>query len=146
MARTLAAMVKRRLREGKTYEDFRRAWYHRVGFGAPNQMLTVLNAADPREVIVIALTEVREDQIGRLLSIDAEERTDNPLDQVIEPEIERTFGILIAEDDFSSAGAIPYCPATVNGVETDLAQVADAMGKGRTLLAQLRHGSRGAKP
>lgn len=51
------AILRRRLREGRTYDDFREAWYHGVGFGTPNRMLTALNVADPREVIVIALTE-----------------------------------------------------------------------------------------
>ena len=41
------AILKRRLREGKTYEDFRRAWFHEGGFGAQNQMLSMINIADP---------------------------------------------------------------------------------------------------
>lgn len=44
------AIVKRRLKEGKMYDDFRKAWYHTTGFGTNNQMLTVLNAANPREI------------------------------------------------------------------------------------------------
>jgi hypothetical protein len=29
------SILMRRLKEGKTYEDFRKAWYHTVGFGTP---------------------------------------------------------------------------------------------------------------
>lgn len=28
------AIIHRRLREGKTFEDYRRAWFHATGFGA----------------------------------------------------------------------------------------------------------------
>jgi len=142
MSQVLAAILKRRLREGKTYEDFRKAWYHKMGFGVANRMLTVLNAADPREIIVIGLTEITEDQVRRLISIDASERESNPLDDIIEPEIERTFGILIAEDDFSETGPLQYKPAAVNAVETDLAQVASDIERAAGLLAHLQHGSR----
>jgi hypothetical protein len=145
MSQVLVAILKRRLREGKTYEDFRKAWYHKMGFGVANRMLTVLNAADPREIIVISLTEITEDQVRRLISVDASERESNPLDDIIEPEMERTFGILIAEDDFSETGPLQYKPAAVNAVETDLAQVASDIERAAGLLARLQHGSRNAE-
>jgi hypothetical protein len=145
MSQVLATILRRRLREGKTYEDFRKAWYHKLGFGVANRMLTVLNAADQREIIVISLTEIAEDQVRRLISIDASERESNPLDDIIEPEIERTFGVLIAEDDFSGTGPLQYKPATVNSVETDLAQVASDIARAADLLAQLQRGSRNAE-
>ncbi len=79
-------ILKRRLREGKTYEDFRRAWFHESGFGAQNQMLSMINIADPREVIVIGMTRVTSAEEGtRLLAIDQDERATSPLDEVIEP-------------------------------------------------------------
>ena len=142
MAQVSVAILRRRLRQGKTYEDFRKAWYHTVGFGVANRMLTVLNAADPQEIIVIGLTETTEEQARALVAIDAAEREDNPLDDVIAPEVERTFGVLIAEDDFSGTGAIAYRPATVGGVETDLVQVAKDIEQAASLLAKLQHGSR----
>jgi hypothetical protein len=72
-------------------------------------MLTALNAADPREVIVIALTEVSPDDAARLLEVDASERVASPLDGIIEPAIDRTFGVLVAEDEFSPDGPVPRC-------------------------------------
>jgi hypothetical protein len=144
MAPVTVAIVTRRLRQGKSYEDFRKAWYHTVGFGVANTMLTVLNAADPREIIVIGLTEASEQQASELVAIDAAERESNPLDEVIEPQIERTFGVLIAEDDFSGSGTIDYQPAMVNGVETNLDQVAAHIARAAPLLARLRKGSRQA--
>jgi hypothetical protein len=129
------AILKRRLREGKTYEDFRKAWFHETGFGTSNRMLTVLNVADSREVIVIALTESSAENASQLLEIDATERSRGPLDDVIEPSIDRTFGILVAEDDFSATGPIEYCPPAVGGVPTDLIDVRGALKLGAELLA-----------
>ena len=129
------AILRRRLREGKTYEDFRRAWYHDVGFGTSNRMLTILNVADPREVIVIALTETTPEQAAGLIEIDAAERSANPLDDVIEPRVHRTFGILVSEDDFSASGEVRYKPPTVGGKQTDLAQVQKALDAASELLA-----------
>jgi hypothetical protein len=136
-----AAILRRRLREGKTYDDFRKAWYHTTGFGVSNRMLTVLNAADPREVIVIGLTEASAEQARELVAIDAAERRQNPLDDVCEPPAERTFGVLIAEDDFSARGPIEYRPAAVGDVETDVAAVEREIAANAALLARLMQGS-----
>ena len=56
------AILTRRLKEGKTYEDFRKAWYHTGGFGTGNKMYTVINVFDPREILVIGFTETTLEQ------------------------------------------------------------------------------------
>src|SRR6478672_2067258 len=96
------AIVTRRLKEGKTYEDFRKACYHTVGFGSSNKMYTMVNAFDPRELVVIDFTQ----------------RLAHSLDDVIEPEIGRKFGLLVAEDDFSATGDLAYQPPQVQGEPT----------------------------
>jgi hypothetical protein len=98
-------------------------------------MLTLLNIADPREVIVIALTETSPEDAPRLIEIDSAERSVSSLNEVIEPAIDRTFGLLVAEDDFSAAGQIDYRAASVRGEETDLVQVQRALDEGARLLA-----------
>jgi hypothetical protein len=117
------AIVTRRLKEGKTYEDFRKAWFHTVGFGTPSRLYTMINAADPREIIVMGFVETDLDRFMDGLAIDVKERLGHSLDEIIEPEIYRTFGILISEDDFSDPGSIGYRPPSVNGKETDLPRV-----------------------
>lgn len=117
------AIVTRRLKEGKTYEDFRKAWYHSVGFGTPSKLYTMINAADPCEIIVIGFVEAEPDQYLAGLDIDVKERLDHSLDDVIEPDIGRKFGILVSEDDFSADGSIEYKSASVAGKETDLNKV-----------------------
>jgi len=142
------AILKRRLREGKTYEDFRRAWFHESGFGAPNQMLSMINITDPGEVIVIGMTRVTSAEEGaRLLATDQDERAASPLDEVIEPGVDRTFAALIAKDDFSAAGALEYRDAAIDGQPTDLAQLSGEIDAAAALLhAYLRGRSADTRP
>lgn len=132
------AIVKRRLKEGKTYDDFRKAWYHTTGFGTKNQMFTLINAFDEREIIVIGFTELptKTEDILEGLRIDVKERLDNPLDDIIEPEIQRDFGILVSEDDFSAEGSIDYKKPTVDGIEIDVEAVVNGLIEFKQALQQ----------
>ena len=130
------AIVTRRLKAGKTYEDFRKAWFHTVGFGTPSKLYTVINAADPREIIVIGFVETDLDKYMDELDIDVKERLDHSLDDVIEPVIGRKFGILVSEDDFSVAGTIGYKPASVAGKETDLNKVSHDLSDIAEMIAK----------
>lgn len=131
------SIITRRLKEGKTYEDFRKAWYHTVGFGTSSKLYTVINAFDQREIIVVGFVEINPDQDPlSILRIDVKERLDNPLDDVIEPEIGREFGILVSEDDFSADGALGYNPPSIGGKETDLTEIAEGLAAAKKLIAQ----------
>ena len=123
------AIVTRKLKPGKTYEDFRKAWYHTVGFGASTKMYTALNVFDPTEIIVMGFVESHVNEFMDGLKIDVNERLENPLEDVIEPEIERKFGMVISEDDFSPKGAIEYREASIGNNETDLNQVYQDISK-----------------
>ena len=127
----MVSIVKRRLKEGKTYEDFRKAWHHTIGFGLENEtkkpkppfgnLYTIINVFDPREIIVIGFgQEMSEKTLEAVLNIDVKDRLENPLDDVIEPEIGRSFGILVSEDDFSPYGKLEYKNPSIDGLETDL--------------------------
>jgi hypothetical protein len=131
------SILSRRLRAGKTYEDFRQAWYHTVGFGSQAKLYSAINVFDPREIIVVALGEVSPGQDPMaLLRVDVKERVEHPLEAVIEPEVGRTFGILVAEDDFSPKGLIAYQAATIDGKPTDFAEIDQGLAIARTLIAQ----------
>ena len=117
------AVVTRRLQEGKSYDDFRRAWFHTTGFGTANRMFTFVNAADQKEITVIGMTEMDPDDLFSAFMMDVKERLANPLDEVIGPGIVRKFGILLAEDDFSADGTIAYRPASIGGKESDPAGI-----------------------
>jgi predicted NBD/HSP70 family sugar kinase len=131
------SIVTRQLREGRTYDDFRRAWYHTVGFGSTTRLYTAMNIFDPREIIVVGLGEVKPGQDPMtLLRTDVKERLEHPLDAVIENKIGRTFGIVVAEDDFSPKGQIPYQAASIEGRPTDFAEVGRALTMAQELIAQ----------
>jgi hypothetical protein len=92
---------------------------------------------DEREIIVIGFVEIKQgrDPI-KILQIDAKERLDNPLENVIEPEIGRTYGILVSEDDFSSNGKLEYKMPRVDGKETDFAEVSQALALAQKLFTR----------
>ncbi len=125
---TTVSIITRRLKEGKTYEDFRRAWFHTTGFsiegddesGSGNRMFSLINIFDPREITVIGFSTATLGQMEDALKIEVKFRGENPMDEVIEPEIGRTFTALVSEDDFSAAGLIPFCPPSVGGKETNM--------------------------
>ena len=130
------SILTRRLKEGKTYRDFRKAWYHTVGFGTPGKLYTAINAFDPREIIVIGIGEIKSGQEAmKMLRTDVKERLDHPLEAVIEPEIGRTFGIVVSEDDFSSSGKIEYRPASINGKETDFEEIAQGLALAKKVIS-----------
>ena len=72
----------------------------------------------------------------KILRTDIEERLDHPLEAVIEPEIGRTFGIVVSEDDFSPAGEMEFKPASINGKETDFKEIAQGLALARELIAR----------
>jgi hypothetical protein len=118
------AIVTRRLKEGETYEDFRKAWYHTVGFGTPSKLYTMISAFDAQEITVIGFVETDLGEFRSKAEIDVKQRLDNPLDDVIEPQVSRHFGVLVSEDDFSASGSIEYKRASIAGKVTNLEEFA----------------------
>jgi len=131
------SILTRRLKEGKSYEDFRRSWYHTVGYGIPAKLYSAINIFNPREIIVVGLGEVKPGQDpAQLVQIEVKERLDHPLDDLIEPEIGRTFGIVVSEDDFSLPGKMKFRPASVAGRETDFEEIAQGLAIARKMLTR----------
>jgi hypothetical protein len=130
------SIITRRLKEGKTYEDFRKAWYHTVGFGTSSKLYTALNVNDPREIVVMGFVESEMEEFMEGLEIDIKERLENPLNDVIEPEIGRKFGMIISEDDFSDEGVIEYKEPSINGKETDINEVYDDIAQVAELISK----------
>ncbi|MDF2939387.1 MAG: hypothetical protein K0R66_29 [Gammaproteobacteria bacterium] len=118
------AMVTRTLKQGKSYEDYRKAWFHSNGFGIPTTMYTVVNAFNPREIISIGIIDGDLEQLTKGFEIDVQDRLANPLDDVIESTIVRNFGLVTAVDDFSPSGKLTYVPAQVDGKITDYNETA----------------------
>ncbi len=130
------ALITRTMREGKTFDDYRKAWYHTHGFGVPTRMLTVVNLFNPREIISIGIMELDDlEKLPSALNVDIEERLANPMDEVVEDTIVRQFGIIASEDDFSAAGDIPVRPTTIDGEEVKYSDLEEAMGIAAAMFA-----------
>jgi hypothetical protein len=49
----IVSVLVRRLKEGRTFEDFIQAWEADQGFGVPTRVVNALSLEDPRDVISI---------------------------------------------------------------------------------------------
>src|SRR5215471_5938828 len=101
------AVLIRRLREGKTYEDFREAWLPDQGFGFPTRVVSAQRVDDDREVITIGFSELDEAEAEAQLQRigPQEQRRHDRIDDVVEPEMTRRFYLQVADDDFTDAPA-----------------------------------------
>ena len=125
----IVSILVRRLREGKTYEDFREAWLPEKGFGWPTRVVTAQRMDDPSEIVTIGFSDIDADKAKALLDqvgIDqaGAERGDSApvepegdehlaevadvqlsrrsrISEVIEPEMTRAFYIQVADDDLT---------------------------------------------
>jgi hypothetical protein len=123
----IVSILVRRLREDKTYADFREAWLPEKGFGWPTRVVTAQRMDDPREIITIGFSDIRAEQAEGLLAqvgleasggerseaaakpddahlgevADEQLRRRSRIDEVIEPEVTRTFYVQVADDDLA---------------------------------------------
>ncbi len=97
------SVLIRRLREGKTYEDFREVWLPDQGFGFPTRVVSAQRVDDDREIVTIGFSEMddaeAEAQFQRIRP--QEQRRHGRIDAVVEPEMTRRFYLQVAEDDFT---------------------------------------------
>ena len=97
------SILTRRLREGKTLEDFRAAWHRAGGFGVPTRVVTGQGLDDPREIVTVGFTDIELDEIEAFLERTAPEegRRHERIADVIEPAMTRAFYVQVADDDLS---------------------------------------------
>ena len=57
------AVFRRRLKAGKSFEDFKQAWEAEQGFGAPTRVFNAVNLADDREVLSIGFVAVEPEAL-----------------------------------------------------------------------------------
>ena len=97
------AVLTRRLRDGKSYEDFRKAWLPEQGFGFPTRVVSAQRVDDDREIITIGFSQLDEDEAeAQLRRIGPQEqRRHEKIDEVIEPNMTRRFYVQVADDDFT---------------------------------------------
>ncbi len=132
------AMVIRKLRVGKTYDDYRKAWFHTKGFGAPTEMYTAVDVLDPRLIISIGMIDTEPENLSNLFEIDKSERSEHSLNNVVEPEIVRHFGPVIAIDNFSKKGTLSFTPPMVDGLEVSAQQIELHLSSIRASIREVR--------
>jgi hypothetical protein len=97
------AVLIRRLREGKTYEEFREAWLPEQGFGFPTRVVSAQRVDDDREIVTVGFSELDEAEAEAQLQRigPQEQRRHERIDEVVEPEMTRRFYVQVADDDFT---------------------------------------------
>ena len=97
------AVFVRRLREGKTYEDFRAAWMAEKRFGVPTRVVTGQRLDDEREIISIGFVDIEPEQLqaGFERVADQEQVRHDRISEVIEPGATRVFYAQLDDDDLS---------------------------------------------
>src|SRR5262249_60221929 len=58
----IISILTRRLKEGKTYEDFRAAWKPDKGFGVNTRVVSCQSLDDPREIVTIGFSDLSPEQ------------------------------------------------------------------------------------
>jgi hypothetical protein len=97
------ALFVRRLREGKTYEDFREAWMAEKGFGVPTRVVTGQRLDDEREIVSIGFVDIAPEELaaGAERVADQEAVRHDRISEVTEPEHTRVFYVQRDDDDLS---------------------------------------------
>ena len=110
-APTYATILVRRLREGKTYEDFLAAWYPDKGFGFAEGWgpMTARNVGDEREILTFGLFKLAEGETfaeaGERIAAQEAVRHDR-IEEVIESTTLRGAYELLDEFDFSTDDSV----------------------------------------
>src|SRR5262249_12661144 len=102
-ASMVLAVFVRRLREGKTYADFRAAWKAEKGFGVPTRVVNAQRIDDDREIISIGFVDLEPEDlaVGAERVADQEQVRHDRIAEVIEPGSTRVFYVQRDEDDVS---------------------------------------------
>jgi hypothetical protein len=100
----IVAVFRRRLRDGKSFEDFKRAWEAEQGFGEPTRVFNAVNLADDREVLSVGFVAVEPEALKEgIEQVRSEERLRHTrIDDVIESTELRAMYRLATEHDLSS--------------------------------------------
>ncbi len=98
------SVFRRRLREGKSFEDFIEAWQAEKGFGVPTRVYNAVSVDDEREILTVAFVQVAATAFAHAAEsvAEQEEVRHSRIDEVIESTELRGFYDLRCEHDLSS--------------------------------------------
>lgn len=99
----IVSVLRRRLREGKDYADFRAAWLPDEGFGVKTRVISAVSMEDPRDIVTIGFSDLDPadvesfvERVGPQEKLRAER-----LKEVVEPGGTRGFYMQVADDDLT---------------------------------------------
>ena len=101
----IVAVFRRRLRPGKSFADFERAWEAEQGFGVPARVFNSVSLEDPGEILSVGFVDVEVADLEASFAAvaDQERKRHEKIDEVIESTELRAFYELRSEHDFSAA-------------------------------------------
>jgi hypothetical protein len=101
----LISILTRRLKDGRTYDDFRRAWLPDEAFGVPTRVISAQGLGDPRDIVTIGFSDLKpEDAEAFLARVGPQEEVRHDrIAEVIEPEMTRALYIQVADDDLTES-------------------------------------------
>ena len=111
----LGIVLARKLREGKTYEDFRAAWFPEIGYGTPARVISGAGILDKREIVTVGFVDTNTEDLADLedrLAAAEIDRHDRIAEVCESTEIRLVFEI--ADDDDFEADPGPT-PSGVRG-------------------------------
>ena len=97
----------RRLKEGRTFDDFLREWEAEQGFGVPTRVINAPSLEDPRDILSVGFVAVDAEDLEAFLSAppSAEAARHDKIDTVIESTTLRCFYDLRTEHDLTTVPA-----------------------------------------
>lgn len=100
----IVAVFRRRLKPGKTLEDFTRAWEAERGFGVPARVFTGVSMSDPEEILTVGFVDLDPAQLaeGAAAVAEQEHQRHESIAEVIESTELREFYALGGEFDFTA--------------------------------------------
>lgn len=99
----IVSVLRRRLREGKDYADFRAAWLPDKGFGVPTRVISAVSMEDPRDIVTIGLSDLDPADVEAFVErVGPQEKLRaSRLKEVVEPGGTRGFYLQVADDDLT---------------------------------------------
>ncbi|OJU84650.1 MAG: hypothetical protein BGO11_11245 [Solirubrobacterales bacterium 70-9] len=100
----IVAVFRRKLKPGKTIEDFTRAWEAEKGFGVPARVFTATSLSDPSEILTVGFVDLdpADLEAGAAAVAEQEQERHERIADVIESTELREFYALGSEHDFTA--------------------------------------------
>jgi hypothetical protein len=99
------SVLVRRLKDGRSYQDFKIAWYPRTGFGVPTRVINAVRRDDPSEIISIGFVDADAETLKAVLArvAAAEASRHERIEAVIETTTHRALYEIVDDQDFSNS-------------------------------------------